>query len=151
MHTKYRYGDNSYRYGVESQQESNALKNDSVGLPWWPSGKESTWQCGRHEFDPWSGKIAQKPCATTTESAMLCFRARAAQQDEPLPREAREQQLESRRWAPARKRETGPRSNQDPAQPSMQVKLLKINNNAVTGAWIMGTYRKQTGHGERGG
>ena len=27
------------------------------GLPWWLSGKESTCQCRRHGFDPWSGKI----------------------------------------------------------------------------------------------
>jgi len=27
------------------------------GLPWWPSGKESTCQCRRQGFDPWSGKI----------------------------------------------------------------------------------------------
>ena len=24
---------------------------------WWLSGKESTYQCRRHRFDPWSGKI----------------------------------------------------------------------------------------------
>ena len=27
-------------------------------LPWWSSGWESTWQCRRHEFAPWSRKIA---------------------------------------------------------------------------------------------
>ena len=27
------------------------------GLPWWLSGKESTCQCRRHEFDPWVRKI----------------------------------------------------------------------------------------------
>ena len=27
------------------------------GLPWWLSGKESTCQCRRHRFDPWSRKI----------------------------------------------------------------------------------------------
>ena len=31
-----------------------------LGLPWWLSGKESAWQCRRHGFDPWFGKI---PCA----------------------------------------------------------------------------------------
>ena len=25
----------------------------------WLSGKESTYQCRRHRFDPWSGKIPQ--------------------------------------------------------------------------------------------
>ena len=28
-----------------------------IGLPWWPGGKESTCQCRRCAFDPWSGKI----------------------------------------------------------------------------------------------
>ena len=27
------------------------------GLPWWLSGEESTCQCRRHWFDPWSRKI----------------------------------------------------------------------------------------------
>ena len=27
------------------------------GLPWWLSGKESTCQCRRREFNPWVGKI----------------------------------------------------------------------------------------------
>ena len=27
------------------------------GLPWWLSGKKSTCQCRRREFDPWVGKI----------------------------------------------------------------------------------------------
>ena len=29
----------------------------SEGLPRWPSGKESTWQCRRHRFEPQVGKI----------------------------------------------------------------------------------------------
>ena len=42
------------------------------GLPWWLSGKQSSCECRRHRFDPWSGKIpcAAKhlsPCAATTE------------------------------------------------------------------------------------
>ena len=36
------------------------FKNHCLGLPWWFSGKESTCQCRRHGFDPWSGMI---PCA----------------------------------------------------------------------------------------
>ena len=28
-----------------------------IGLPWWLSGKESAWQCRRHRFNPWVGKI----------------------------------------------------------------------------------------------
>jgi len=27
-----------------------------LGLPWWLSGKESTCQCGRRGFHPWSIK-----------------------------------------------------------------------------------------------
>ena len=27
------------------------------GDPWWLNGKESTYQCRRHGFDPWVGKI----------------------------------------------------------------------------------------------
>ena len=30
---------------------------DSIGLPRWLSGKESTCQCRRHRFNPWVGKI----------------------------------------------------------------------------------------------
>ena len=39
------------------------------GLPWRLSGKEFTWQCRGHRFNPWLGKIprATRPCATTTE------------------------------------------------------------------------------------
>ena len=29
-----------------------------IGLPWWLSGKEFTYQCRRHRFDPWLRKIA---------------------------------------------------------------------------------------------
>ena len=29
----------------------------NLGLPWWLGGKEPACQCGRHWFDPWSGKI----------------------------------------------------------------------------------------------
>ena len=28
-----------------------------MGLPWWFSGKESTYECRRHRFHPWSRKI----------------------------------------------------------------------------------------------
>ena len=29
----------------------------NTGLPWWLSGKESAYQCRRHRFNPWVGKI----------------------------------------------------------------------------------------------
>ena len=43
-----------------------------MGLPWWLSGKESTCQCRRHGFCPWSGKIPHaaeqlSPWAATIE------------------------------------------------------------------------------------
>ena len=31
--------------------------NRKRGLPWWSSGCESTCQCRKHRFDPWSRKI----------------------------------------------------------------------------------------------
>ena len=32
------------------------LKTDAIGLLWWFSGKESTCQCRRNRFNPWSGR-----------------------------------------------------------------------------------------------
>ena len=42
------------------------------GLSWWQSGRESTCQCRRQSFDPWSRKIPHiteqvSPWITTTE------------------------------------------------------------------------------------
>ena len=47
-------------------------KEWSNGLPWWLGGKESTCQCRRHWFHPWSKRIPHameqlRLCATTTE------------------------------------------------------------------------------------
>ena len=36
--------------------------------PWWLSGKESSCQCRRHEFDPWSRKIPHNHRAIKPES-----------------------------------------------------------------------------------
>ena len=41
------------------KKEKRVLK--FLGPPWWLSSKESTCQCRRHGFSPWSGMI---PCAT---------------------------------------------------------------------------------------
>ena len=30
----------------------------NTGLPWWPTGKEPTYQCRRRGFSPWAEKIA---------------------------------------------------------------------------------------------
>ena len=51
------------------------LKTEGMGLPWWHSGWESTCQCRRHRFGPWSGKIPHAPeqlslCATAAEPAL---------------------------------------------------------------------------------
>ena len=54
-------------------------------LPWWLSGKESTCQCWRHGFDPWSRRIPPAMgqlslCATTTEPMLYspCSATRGA-------------------------------------------------------------------------
>ena len=39
------------------EKEQNLNFKDHLGFPWWLSGEESTCQCRRHGFDPWSGKI----------------------------------------------------------------------------------------------
>ena len=47
----------SFCYGKHEKKFLKIIK--CSGLPTWLSGKESTCQCRRHGFDPWSGKI---PC-----------------------------------------------------------------------------------------
>ena len=52
---------------------SQSQDKTMAGLPWWLSGKESAYQCRRHGFNPWSGKIPHaagqlSPCATATET-----------------------------------------------------------------------------------
>ena len=42
-----------------SASAKHASGNSCLRLPWWLSGRESTSQCGRQGFDPWSGKIPQ--------------------------------------------------------------------------------------------
>ena len=51
------------------------LYKGSSRLPWWVSGKESSRQCRRHRFDPWSGKIPHNveqpsPCIAITEPVL---------------------------------------------------------------------------------
>ena len=48
------------------------IRNPTLGLPWWLSGKQPACQCRRPGFDPWSGKIPHAAgqlslCITTTE------------------------------------------------------------------------------------
>ena len=50
----------------------NIFKNRLKGLPWWLSSRESTCQCRRHRFNPWSSEILHAVrqlslYATTTE------------------------------------------------------------------------------------
>ena len=45
--------------GIEihgSQCEQIVMEQSLRGLSWWLSGKESTWQCRRCEFNPWVRK-----------------------------------------------------------------------------------------------
>ena len=51
-------------------------RNVLQGFPGWLSGKESSCQCRRHRFDPWSGKISHAAkqlslCAPTPEP--MCY------------------------------------------------------------------------------
>ena len=46
-----------FEFGAKNLFTFLCVKNWYLGLPWWLSGKESTCQCRRHRFDPWSRKI----------------------------------------------------------------------------------------------
>ena len=55
--------------------KSSHIKNYGWRLPWWLSGKEATYQCRRHRFDPWSRRNPHaaeqlSPCTTTTEPVL---------------------------------------------------------------------------------
>ena len=50
--------------------EQSSAKIIGVGLPWWLSGKESTYQCRRHAFDPWSRKVP-----SLVQEGPMCHRA----------------------------------------------------------------------------
>ena len=74
------------------------FKGALKGLPWWLSGKESTRQCRRRRFNPWSGKIPhatqqRSPWTTIIELVLQSLgattepehaRAHAPQQKRPL-------------------------------------------------------------------
>ena len=95
-----------------------------LGLSCWLSGKESTCQCRRHRFDPWSGKIPHAAghlslCTTTTES--MHPRAHALQQEKPPQWEAQALRLESSPHSPQLQKNPG--SNKD----SAQTKIKKWN------------------------
>ena len=60
----------SFTYAIPSRTKKKK-KSQGWGLPWWLSGKESTCQCRRHGFDPWSRKIprAEEQLSTCTSTA----------------------------------------------------------------------------------
>ena len=47
------------KWALCSQQSPDCftIRHMRNGLPWWLRDKEPTWQCKRHGFDPWVGKI----------------------------------------------------------------------------------------------
>ena len=68
----------------KNNNNDNFLKAGSLGLSWWLSAKESSCQCRRHGFHPWSGKIPRaveqlSPWATTTEPVL--WRPRSASRE----------------------------------------------------------------------
>ena len=89
------------------------IKTLPSGLPWWFSGKESSYQYRRHRFDPWShlpqSNLAHVPqllslcsgawelqlLSLCTTAAEVCMpRTPAPQQEKPQQREALALQLE---------------------------------------------------------
>ena len=59
------------KFLIRGRTPSGMWIREPSGLPWWLSGKESTFQCRRCGFHPWSGKIPHatehlSPCTTTT-------------------------------------------------------------------------------------
>ena len=49
----------------------NLIKKAFWRVPWWSSGKESTCQCRRHRFDPWSKKTALAMGPPTADASAL--------------------------------------------------------------------------------
>ena len=46
-------------YKMKMVNKIISISTDIAGLPWWHCGKESSYQCRRHNFNPWVRKI---PC-----------------------------------------------------------------------------------------
>ena len=60
---------------VSISDKKHSIKKPILRLPWWLIGKESTCECSRHRFDPWSRKIPHAaehvtPCAAATECVL---------------------------------------------------------------------------------
>ena len=67
-------GTNIQRGGRHSNSLVSLLRCNHE-LPWWFSGGESSCQCRRHGFNPWSGRIPlamghQSPRATAVEPVL---------------------------------------------------------------------------------
>jgi len=68
----------NYSVLIENIQKQNYQCSQSTvfgGLPWWFNGEESTCQCRRQRFDPWSKKIPHaleqlNPCTITIEPVL---------------------------------------------------------------------------------
>ena len=78
-------GSYSFHMSVKTCKASTSLKS-LRGLPWWPSGEESSCPCTGHGFDPGSRKLLHAKGqlslrATTTEPARP--RSHAPQQERP--------------------------------------------------------------------
>ena len=92
----------------------NSLSRLYLGLPWWLSGKESSYQGRGHGFYPWSGRIphALEQLSPVPQQLSLCSRAWGLQllkpecprargpQEKPLQWEAHASQLESSPGSP---------------------------------------------------
>ena len=94
-------------------------------FPQWSTGKESTFQCSRHGFDPWSGKIPYatgqlSPCATATEvhAPRACSATRKATA-------VGSWRTPTGEWHPLAAAGQSPHSNKDPKQ-SMGNKLKTL-------------------------
>ena len=86
------------------------------GLPWWLSGRESTCQCRRHRFDPWSRKSPHaveqlSTCPRAWEPQLLSLRAL-----EPVPYNEKPPQWEAR----APRLESSPHMLQLKKEPAQQ-------------------------------
>ena len=116
------------------------------GLPWWLSGKESTSQCRKLRFDPWSRRIPHaleklNPCSTTIEPVLQStgaaaiapmhssYRSPCAQS----PSSAREATIvtslcTTREQPLPLQLENSPHSNKDPTEPRSKYINIKNNN-----------------------
>ena len=60
---------------------NKAAVNTVCGLPWWLSSKESAFQCRRHGFDLWSGKIPHAVEQLSLGATLLSLSSRAQERN----------------------------------------------------------------------